>query len=303
MLLVGLVLAVPAHAAGTADSFQTTRWSATVDVSEDGSVRVQHVIEVRFSEPRRGIYLDVPARVSFRDDGGTPTRTLAYDDITAPGVVAVAHGSSVTRIRLGDPDEQVSGPQTYTVGYTVRGAVETSSTDGRPIAFIPVVEPSWDGAIPSFELLVTSAFEGTRTCVVGSSSVAAPEPCSSGILAGRRLLDDQGVWASIDFATATVPLSAGMRPPVEDVDALLRSPGPDRVGGILRTVGVIVASIVGFGFLISRLPTDEPGSGGGSSSSTDTSSSSDSWSSSDSGSSDSGSSDSGSSDSGGGGDW
>lgn len=123
--LVLLLLAVGAARADlggySIDSFDTQ-----LEVEDNADLLVEERIEVLFSEPRHGIYRDIPVRY-------TDPRGFAYAiDLRVLGVENEAGRSQGTkieregqyvRIRIGDPDRKVEGRQVYVVRYRVRGAV------------------------------------------------------------------------------------------------------------------------------------------------------------------------------------
>lgn len=243
--LLLLAMATPAGAAGQDGSFTTESWDAAIAVHRDGTVTVTDTITVDFPAPRRGIFLDLPAHGLLGTGGEGSGRTYAYHSITAdPGPVAVAHGDTVTRIRVGDPQVTRTGRTTFEVAYTVTGAVH------QGVAVVPIVALQWDG--PVGEATVRLAEGGVTPEAMACSTgvvVEADAPDCRGAHFALGELD--GLTVVMTLPERAVASATGQRPPVEDVDALLPGAGGTSastwawlfVGGVaVVTVGGIRAA-------------------------------------------------------------
>ena len=102
-------------------------FDVTLTVSVSGSVEVREQITYDFgSNDRHGILRDIPVRFYY---DGTHDRLYELDVIkissdTAPDqYVREDPGGGYTRLRIGDPDQTITGEHTYDIQYSVQGAL------------------------------------------------------------------------------------------------------------------------------------------------------------------------------------
>jgi uncharacterized membrane protein YgcG len=103
-------------------------YDVTIEIRADDSIQVTEVIEYDFgSTQHHGIFRDVPTRQMY-DDRYDRVYPLHVESVTATGGASADYDVSnesggITRIKIGDPDETISGRHTYTIVYTVEGAM------------------------------------------------------------------------------------------------------------------------------------------------------------------------------------
>lgn len=103
---------------------QARSFDVTFDVAQDGSVKVTERISWEFpaGQARRGIERLVTTRAGYRDSEDV-YRLYRISDVSAsspsgaPDEVHIADLGATTRIRVGDPNQTVSGVQDYIVSY------------------------------------------------------------------------------------------------------------------------------------------------------------------------------------------
>ncbi len=147
--LVMVALAVwPAPASAQVEDWEITRFDATIEVTEAGDLLVDETIELDFgSLERRGIFryipvwedLPTPLPPELQDavpEGRDPDeyqRVIEIDDIQvesssgAPTDIDVsgpANNNGNMMIRIGDPDEYITGAHQYRISYRARGAFD-----------------------------------------------------------------------------------------------------------------------------------------------------------------------------------
>lgn len=142
LLLLGLFL-FPALA--SAEAFVITQYDVKIRLNANGSFEVQEIIDLRFTEPRRGIIRDIPVRYREERGGsgdrairpaGQETYEIIVDEIQVEGHPYQHYRESdFLRIRIGDPDKRLRGNQRYVISYTVWGALNE---------FADHVEFSWN---------------------------------------------------------------------------------------------------------------------------------------------------------------
>ena len=125
ILATGALLATSgiAHAQFTE---QIDGYDVSIELRTDGSLRITEVIDYDFGvTEHHGIFRDVPTRVHY-DDTYDRVYPLTVESVSASGGASadytVEQDGSLTRIKIGDPDETISGEHTYTIVYTVEGA-------------------------------------------------------------------------------------------------------------------------------------------------------------------------------------
>ena len=125
-LLASIVSAAPA-AAGSSE--RITDYRSEVTIETDGTIEVHETIDYDFGAvPHHGIYRDVPVRTDQSGKEGYD-RVYPLDVVSvsgSPGTPAqytVEDEGDATRIKIGDPDETITGEHTYDITYRVRGAM------------------------------------------------------------------------------------------------------------------------------------------------------------------------------------
>ncbi|MDD2415068.1 MAG: DUF2207 domain-containing protein, partial [Eubacteriaceae bacterium] len=121
--LVLCCLLFPASAFAEEGGYTTQSYNVNVNVNENHSYDVTETINVTFLEARHGIYRYIPESGSFyREINGTPTESTYHAVIKNVKVEGDKFDTSSennnTVIKIGDADETVTGPKTYTLSYT-----------------------------------------------------------------------------------------------------------------------------------------------------------------------------------------
>jgi uncharacterized protein (TIGR04222 family) len=105
---------------------QIDGYDVSIELRTDGSLRITEIIDYDFGvTEHHGIFRDVPTRVHY-DDTYDRVYPLTVESVSASGGASadstVEQDGSLTRIKIGDPDETISGEHTYTIVYTIEGA-------------------------------------------------------------------------------------------------------------------------------------------------------------------------------------
>ena len=235
--VLAVLIGVAAYVTATASSEERVAqlWVAAT-VLEDGGAEVVEVIDYDFgtATDRHGIFRDIPdLRTSdpVRVSSPTAPDSLSRTDLSG----------SVTQLRIGDPDETVTGLHRYVLRYTLDDVVQ----NGR-IAW-DAVGTEWDVPIEDVEVHVLAPATLARlTCTAGSSgstdscAVAAEDP--GHLVASVGLLDPgEGV-------TVTAPLG-------EALDTAPAVPEPDPVAESTGVGALAVAVVAGLLALLAGLGT------------------------------------------------
>jgi hypothetical protein len=125
-LLASIVSAVPA---GAGFGERITDYRSDVTIETDGTIEVHETIDYDFGlVPHHGIYRDVPVRTEQSGKAGYD-RVYPLDVVSvsgSPGTpvqYTVEDEGDAKRIKIGDPDETITGAHTYDITYRVRGAM------------------------------------------------------------------------------------------------------------------------------------------------------------------------------------
>ena len=128
LLKIVLILTVQSIVASSAFAqfFTIEKFHSDITIQADASFTVTERIEVHFSQPRHGIYRDVP--IKYRDDLGhtikTPTHVLSVTDESGKKRKAtISKKGNVVNIRIGDAHRSVQGRQVYVITYRVENAI------------------------------------------------------------------------------------------------------------------------------------------------------------------------------------
>lgn len=99
--------------------FTIRDYNVDIRISADGYFDVREVIQVEFSEPRRGIFRQLPFKYKLADE----VRVVDISDINVAGwrFKDYKEGNNLV-IRIGDPDIYVNGVQIYEISYRVKNA-------------------------------------------------------------------------------------------------------------------------------------------------------------------------------------
>jgi len=127
-LKIVVVLAVQSILVSSAFAqfFTIEKFHSDITIQPDASFTVTERVDVNFSQPRHGIYRDIPVR--YRDDLGhtikTPTHVLSVTDESGKKRKAkTSKKGNIVNIRIGDANRYVQGRQVYIITYRVENAV------------------------------------------------------------------------------------------------------------------------------------------------------------------------------------
>ena len=129
-LAVGAVLVVAcAGPAAAGFSERITNYRSEVTIDPNGTILVHEIIDYDFGVvPHHGIYRDVPVRTDQSGKAGYDrVYPLTVESVRAsvgtPAQYTVEEEGDNQRIKIGDPDELITGEHTYDITYRVRGAL------------------------------------------------------------------------------------------------------------------------------------------------------------------------------------
>lgn len=174
-------IAAPAAAEEDDGGWVIDGFDATLRLAADGSVEVTEDIAVDFGDlERHGIYRHLPLRYALPADGGGVSlpddadpadywRVLEIDVVevtsTAPAEYETEREGGEFVLRVGDPDETVTGSQRYEIRYVVRGALVDAGDEA--VLRWNVTGGGWAVPITEATATVTGLPLSAATCAQG----------------------------------------------------------------------------------------------------------------------------------------
>ena len=119
---------VVAHPAAAQSSETIRSYDVDLTVQPNGDLSVVETIVYDFgAEQRHGIYREIPTRLHY-DDTYDRVFPLRVDSVsgspgTPVGYTTEDAGDGKTGIKIGDPDQLITGVHEYAIAYTVQGAL------------------------------------------------------------------------------------------------------------------------------------------------------------------------------------
>ncbi|HXY91097.1 MAG TPA: DUF2207 domain-containing protein [Acidimicrobiia bacterium] len=129
LLAVAVVIAVTGSSPAATDTYEKIKsYDVDITIQPNGDLLVRETIVYFFNEPRHGIYRDILDRVDYTQ---RPNHDRVYpiDVISVrasegtPADYDVSSEGDFLRIKIGDPDREITGDHTYEITYRVRGAL------------------------------------------------------------------------------------------------------------------------------------------------------------------------------------
>lgn len=256
----------------TAD--QARVFDVAFEVAEDGSVLVTERITWEFpsDEARRGIERFVTTAAGYQDRDDV-FRRYAISDITAssptgaPADVSVADMGSTTRIRVGDPDQTVSGVQEYVVTYRLDKLINDIG-DGTAEFYFNLIATSNTSVYEGISATVTAPAPATRSAcyygTFGSTDECTHTAGEPSVFSAPRVGPGEGVTIITsyprdvfdDLTPDLVEYSAG---DFGDAPSTVPAETQRAIGGLLVGAGVLipVGAAALMGVLIHKRGRDE----------------------------------------------
>ena len=170
-----VLLAAPA----TAQSGQEVihDYGVHIQILSDGDLKIRETIDYDFgTTSHHGIFRTIPTRFPYDE---VNDRIYPIDDVTAqsdaPDDVDVSEEGSFTKIRIGDPDVEISGRHTYTLTYRVEGALNAFPDHDE--LYWNAIGDEWQAPIERARVTVAAPASIQRvTCFQGFQG--STEPCA-----------------------------------------------------------------------------------------------------------------------------
>jgi uncharacterized protein (TIGR04222 family) len=222
-----------------------------IEIEHDGDIRVAERIAYDFgSNERHGIFRDVPTRLQAdaTHDRVYPLDVLSVEATDASADYEVTREGIYTRIRIGDPDQVVTGRHDYTIVYRIEHALNGFRDHDE--LYWNLTGNAWLVPIEAVTARVDGPARVERVaCYQGSAG--STEPCEASsrgraatFRATRTLFAGEGVTAVVALPKGAVPEPIRLLEERWSLERAFRTDGarvPAAAGLGLLLVGGVVA--------------------------------------------------------------
>lgn len=143
------------------EAFVIDEYNVNVIVGENNIYLVTEDLEVTYSEPRHGLFRDIPSRYTQPSTG--KTRNILIKNIQVPDhPFRVEKKRSSVNIRIGDADKYVNGRQHYRISYTLN--IGNDNISDYDELYLNLIGTQWDTTISRarFEVVFPKPFDTTK---------------------------------------------------------------------------------------------------------------------------------------------
>jgi uncharacterized protein (TIGR04222 family) len=225
-------------------------YDVRIVIEDDGDLTVAETIDYDFGAAQRhGIFREIPTRFLYEPDPAFdrvyPLEVISVTGSpgTPDGYEVEDAGGGVTRIRIGDPDDTITGRHTYEIVYRVEGALNGFETHDE--LYWNAIGAEWaapiDDATVSVEapsgILEALCFAGPE----GSRLECARSRIRGSVarFAGGQLLPYEGLTVVVAIPKGSVPDPAPFLEERWSLGRAYRVDAPRVAGGLALLVGVV----------------------------------------------------------------
>jgi hypothetical protein len=251
-------------------------------LDKDGGATITETIDYRFGTSggaRHGIYRNIVVRQAVEGQGEDTYRYYSLSDVSvtsptgAPTTVKLGDRGSSTQIRVGDPDQTITGPQTYVISYHLANVMNPFEDHAEYFANI-----FKDDAIPKDTVRLTlNGPGGVTEAKCSRGNVGEGDPCDTAEPGSPATFTVTGLKADEDLTIATKLPRAGfgeLRPDLRSGGSSMDAGQAKLVSALALTGGVAVPIVAAglMGTLVATRGRDEwysgltpgltPGAGG-----------------------------------------
>jgi hypothetical protein len=226
----------------------TPRFDVRIDIEPSGSIAVTETIVQDFGDvPRHGIIRTIPVRVRYDDtfDRVYPIELVSVTTSSgAPDDVQTSEEAGIFTIRIGDPNETITGRHTYSITYFVDGAM--NEFPAHQELYWNAIGTDWNQPIGEMRVRVAGPAPIERVACYqgpfGSTLGCTRARIRDGV--GVFVQEDLGAFTGMSVVAALPPGAVtNISPILEERWSLQRafSVTPFTVLGTLALLGLVVA--------------------------------------------------------------
>jgi uncharacterized membrane protein YgcG len=261
-LLAVIALAAMAFALGAAPAsagfeFESIpSYDVTITINDDGTLTVHEVIAYDFgSQFKHGIFRDIPVRFDYPKKADTDrVYEIDVESVKASEGTPAQYeleeydqgGIGYERIKIGDPDETITGERTYDITYTVKGAL--NGFEDHDELYWNAIGHQWSVTIDSAAIEVRAPTDITQAaCFAGPLLSTLPCAQSSTDASAATFAEDD--LFPFNGLTVVVGIPKGAVPPPKPILEERWTPGRafalnPATGGVAG--GMLVLLVGGF---------------------------------------------------------
>jgi uncharacterized protein (TIGR04222 family) len=210
VVLFGALAARPAHA-GTTERIVDYRSEVTIE--HDGTLAVHETIVYDFGVvPHHGIFRSIPVRTSASGkDGYDRVYPLTVESVTGSAGTPTQYsveddGDTNQRIKIGDPDQTITGEHTYDISYRVRAALNAFADHDELVW--NAIGPEWSVPIDRASATVHAPADVQRV-LCASGPFGSTAPCDTATFSGSTAEFAKAPLAPFEGMTFTVAIPKG----------------------------------------------------------------------------------------------
>lgn len=206
-----VLLGAPARAQGAGE--RITAYDVDIRVESTGSLLITEIIDYDFADnERHGIFREIPVRLDFdsRYERIYPLDVLSVEGSPGtPDQYERETAGNKERLRIGDPDETITGAHRYTISYRIAGAL--NGFEGHDELYWNAIGTEWPVPIEQATIRVTTPSDITEVACFGGetgSRLACADAGRAGRTASfsdRRLQSGDGITVVVAFTKGAVP--------------------------------------------------------------------------------------------------
>jgi uncharacterized membrane protein YgcG len=224
--------------------WEIEEFEAVIAIERDGSIAVRETVRADFGLlEKHGIFRDIP--VTYQKISGGYTYTRVFDvEVLQDGTQAevdVTRNDANMRLRIGEPDETISGRHEYVISYRVLGVLQ--AFDGFDELNWNVTGNEWEAPIIRARAIVTTPVDIVQVaCYEGfSGSTTACEEAShengEAQFTTTSLEPREGLTVAVGYAPGVIPIVT-IDAPLSPLDVVF-SPVTLAVGAAVFLVGTV----------------------------------------------------------------
>jgi hypothetical protein len=246
--------AAPASAGFESESIPT--YDVTITINDDGTLTVNEVIDYDFgSQFKHGIFRDIPVRFDYPKKADTDrVYEIDVESVKASEGTPAQYeleeydegGIGYERIKIGDPDETITGEHTYDITYTVKGAL--NGFEDHDELYWNAIGHQWSVTIDSAAIEVRAPTDITQAaCFAGP--LLSTLPCAQSSTDGSAATFAEDDLFPFNGLTVVVGIPKGAVPPPKPILEERWTPGRafalnPATGGVAG--GMLVLLVGGF---------------------------------------------------------
>lgn len=185
-----------------------------IAVQANGTVRINETIAVDFaSQQKHGIYRDIP--VVYQDEKGQKTYTnIEVTSVQQDSTAAhyeILNNDHTIRIKIGDPDQTISGTHTYKLQYIASGVLRSYADYDQ--LYWNVTGNGWDADIKKASATIRVPTEKIEKSLCYEGYTGSPDQCAViNQQSPTTLLVESGLLAPSEGLTVLANYTKGMVP-------------------------------------------------------------------------------------------